>query len=121
MSTAAMRLVFDQWDACAVRPSIAAAMVIRDTCQKLLQFSAWGDLRREMSTKSNNNAPAQGAGFGDLSGVGKPIYEAGANGARLFQLLFEAETAPDRRSRRRAAVPACPPQPYGPVPAAQAA
>src|SRR5262245_48954562 len=98
-----MRLAFDQLPAPAVRLSIAAAMVIRNTCQKLFTifaFATLGDLRREMSTKSNNNAPPWGMGvwdvlgtqvFGDLSGVGKLVHQAGADGARLFQLLCKAE------------------------------
>jgi hypothetical protein len=35
-----MRLAFDQWPACAVRLSNAAAMVICDTCQK--SFTIFG-------------------------------------------------------------------------------
>src|SRR4051794_8637017 len=66
MSTAARRCGFDQLAACAVWPSIAAAMVILRTCPCLncLQFAAFGDLRREMSTKSNNNGAAVRRGLG---------------------------------------------------------
>src|SRR5207248_2623232 len=87
-----------------------------------LQFSALADLRREMSTKSNNNAAAVGACFwGRKLGVGEPVRKAGTDGARLFQLLCEAETAPDRRCRCRAAVPARPAAAVGRLPAASGA
>src|ERR1700686_107338 len=57
----AMRLAFDHIVASAVRPSIAAAMVIAASVTgNCLQFSALADLRREMSTKSNNNAATAG-------------------------------------------------------------
>jgi hypothetical protein len=41
MSTAATRCGLDQLSACAV-PSIAAAMVIHDTCQKLFTIFSFG-------------------------------------------------------------------------------
>jgi hypothetical protein len=52
-----MRLALDH--ACAVRLSIAAAMVIEEPAQgECLNFSALAELCKEMSTNSKDNAAA---------------------------------------------------------------
>src|SRR6202171_6359515 len=119
----AMRLAFDHIVASAVRPSIAAAMgIAASVTGNCLQFSALADLRREMSTKSNNNAVTAGHArpfWGRDVGVGQPVFAAGADGAGLFQRLCAAETAADRRRRNRTAVRARAAAAFGSVPAAQ--
>ena len=107
----------------AVRLSIAAAMVIaKPVYRKFFTIFCLADLRREMSTKSNNNAVAAGACAAAL-GAGRwhriSVLAAGADGARLFQSLRAAEAAADRRRRGHAAVRAGAATPPGAVPAAQ--
>ena len=47
---------------------------------------------------------ARGRIWGRDVGIGQPVFEAGPDGARLFQRLRAAEAARDRRRRRGAAV-----------------
>ena len=83
-------------------------------------FGFGADLRREMSTKSNGNPAAvgqRGRSWGRNVGVGYRDLAAGADGARLFQRLLQAEAAADRRRRRHPAVRARASAPRRAVPA----
>src|SRR5262245_12016953 len=107
MSTDAMRLGFDHVFGCAVRLSIAAAMVIAKPVKKgiVYNFRLWPTFAGKCQQRVITMRPPRGAFWDRELGVGQPFREAGADGARLFQLLCEAETAPDRRRRCRAALP----------------
>src|ERR1700716_4589506 len=85
----AMRPAFDHIVASAVRLSIAAAMVIaKPVTGNRLQFSALANLRREMSTKSNNNAVAAGHAR-PYSGAGRWHRTTGfCGGGRWSWVIF---------------------------------
>src|SRR3569832_2979 len=90
------------------RLSITAAMVIAQSAlRKCLRFSAWGDLCKEMSTKSNDNARGTGnaACCDGAWGAGQPtICQPPEAGVRLAEWLREAEHVAERRRRRHSAL-----------------
>src|SRR3954451_13670734 len=104
----AMRLGFAEVPACAVGFSITAAMVIAEpTSEIVYNFRLWPTFAGKCQQRVITMPPRRGT-RGRIRGrdvdVGHRVFAAGADGARLFQLLCAAEDAVDRRRRRRAAV-----------------
>src|SRR4051794_6749625 len=109
MSMSAMRLAFDHVPASTVRSSIAAAMVIAEPVlyEIVYNFRLWPTFAGKCQQRVIQSGRGGGSAivwWGRDVGVGYRNFAAGRDRARLFQRLFQAEAAGDRRRRRHFAV-----------------
>src|SRR2546423_4777182 len=102
MSMSAMRLAFDHPSASAVRSSIAAAMVIAEPVLYEIVYNFW--LWPTFAGKCQQRVIQSGRGGGSATvwwgrnvDFGSRNFAASLGGARLFQRLFQAEAARERR------------------------
>src|SRR2546423_1705128 len=109
MSMPAMQLAFDHAFESVVRSSIAAAMVIAEPVlyEIVYNFRLWPTF----AGKCQQRVIQSGRGRGQRDRMlgwnvdfGSRNSTSGLDGARLFQRLFQAEAAGDRRRRRHSAV-----------------
>src|SRR5688572_27376134 len=108
MSMPAIRLALDHAFEPAVRSSIAAAMVIAEPVlyEIVYNFRLWPTFAGKCQQRviQSGRGGSATVWWGRNVDFGFRNFAASPDGARLFQRLFQAEAAAERRRRRHLAV-----------------